>query len=144
MVGERLSGWRRRDACIRRRVTKGMKRGLTLLEMSIAMGILSVILAGVAMGFGASLKAVNGARRVTGGAQYLESVMQNLAAQPYANLQAMNGNQFFDQPLLADSNFTVDLTTFEIEIDMLQIEATLSDRRTNRELGTITTLRTRR
>ena len=121
-----------------------MKRGLTLLEMSIAMGILSVILAGVAMGFGASLKAVNSARRVTGGAQYLESVMQNLAAQPYANLQAMNGNQFFDQPLLADSNFTVDLTTFETEVDLLQIEATLSDRRTNRELGTVTTLRTRR
>lgn len=126
------------------RLAHGAKRGLTLLEMSIAMAILSVILAGVAMGMGASLKAVNSARRVTGGSQYLESVMQNLAAQPYANLLAMNGNQLFDQPLLADSNFTVDLVIFETEIDLLQLEATLSDRRTGRELGTVTTLRTRR
>lgn len=129
---------------LRRRFARSTRRGLTLLEMSIAMAVLSVILSGVAMGFGASLKAVSVARRVTGGSQYLETVMQNISAQPYENLLAMNGNQFFDQPLLADSNFTVDLTTFEAEIDMLQIEATLRDRRTNRELGTITTMRTRR
>jgi prepilin-type N-terminal cleavage/methylation domain-containing protein len=144
MGKDRRSSPRPRDESIRDSVTCRAKRGLTLLEMSIAMAILSVILAGVAMGFGASLKAVNSARRITGGSQYLESVMQNLSAQPYENLLAMNGNQFFDQPLLADSNFTVDLTTFEAEIDMLQIEATLRDRRTNRELGTITTMRTRR
>lgn len=117
---------------------------MTLLEMSIAMAILSVILAGVAMGMGSSLKAVNSARRVTGGAQYLQSVMHNLSAQPYENLLVMNGNQFFDQALLADSNFTVDLVTFETEIDLLQLEATLRDRRTSRELGTVTTMRTRR
>ena len=98
----------------------------------------------VAMGMGASLKAVNSARRVTGGSQYLASVMQNLAAQPYANLLAMNGNQLFDQATLADSNFTVDIVAFETEIDLLQLEATLNDRRTGRELGTITTLRTKR
>lgn len=126
------------------RAAKGAKRGLTLLEMSIAMAILAVVLAGVAMGMGASLKAVNSARRVTGGSQYLASVMQNLAAQPYANLLAMNGNQLFDQATLADSNFTVDIVAFETEIDLLQLEATLNDRRTGRELGTITTLRTKR
>ena len=120
------------------------RRGLSLLEMSIAMALLAIVLTGMAMGFGASFKAVNGAKRVTGGSKFLESVMQNVGAQPYDNLLAMNGNQFFDQTTLGDSNFTVDLVVFQTEVELLQVEATLTDTLTTRELATITTLRSQR
>lgn len=140
--------WRPRTSGRPRRVGRGTahgprrgKRGLTLLELSIAMAVLAVVLSGVAMGLGASLKAVEGARRVTGGTAYLESVMQNVAAQPYANLLPMNGNQFFDQPLPANSNFRVDLTVFNVDIDLVQIDAQLVDLRSGRPVGTVTTQR---
>ncbi len=140
----RASGLSRRWRRGAGRCARAGKRGLTLLEMSIAMAVLAVVLSGVAMGLGASLRAVEGARRVTGGSAYLETVMQNVAAQPYDNLLPMNGNQLFDQPLPADSNYRVDLTIFAVDIDLVQIDAQLVDLRTGRPVGTVTTQRCRR
>lgn len=117
---------------------------MSLIEVSLAMSVVATVLLASSLAFTSSLTAVGNAERTTDAAVYLETVMQNIGAQPYDNLLAMNGNQFFDGATLAQSQFLVALTTFEVQPGLIQLESQLVDRRTNRPIGQITTYRSRR
>lgn len=115
--------------------------GLTLLEVTLAMAVVSVVLLGAAAAFSGNLRAVDQATRMTSGTVLLETVLEDLSAQSFEATLALNGNQFFDGPDAASSEFGVDLTVFQAEVDLLQIRAVLTDLQTGREVGRVTTLR---
>jgi type II secretory pathway pseudopilin PulG len=117
---------------------------MTLLEVVIAMIVVSTVLMSSAYAFSASVTAMVEARRMTSAAAFLESVMENVNAQPYANLAALNGNQFFDNTNANDSRFGITLTVFAAQIDLLQIRAVMTDLNTGNQLGSLTTLRSNR
>ena len=108
------------------------------------MTIMATALLASTAAFASSLRAVETARRLDQGTLFLETILEDLSAQPYANLLALNGNQFFNEATLANSPFTVDLTVFLAQVDLLQVEALLTDTRSNRVVGRVTVLRSRR
>ena len=117
---------------------------MTVLEVTIALTIVSTVLMASAGAFFTSIRAVDGAQRRSRATVFLETVMEDLSAQTYPNLAAFNGNRIFDQATLAQSNYAVDLTVFEVAVDLSQIQARLLDLRTNREISRATTQRSRR
>ena len=120
------------------------RAGLTLLEVSIALLIVCSVLMASASAFLTNISAVSSAQRRSRATLFLETVLEDLSAQDYDNLAAFDGNQVFDQATLARSNYTVDLTVFLAAVDLMQVRAVLTDRRTNLEVGRVTTLRSRR
>jgi len=126
------------------RSKRARRAGLTLLEVTVALVLITVVMLGSSAGFSSSLMAVDRAKQMQQATSFLSTVMEDLGAQPYGNLLAMNGNQFFDGNTLATSQFVLDLSVFQAEIDLLQIRATVTDRRSGDVVGTITTLRSRR
>ncbi len=128
------SGWR-----VGKRSAKNS--GMTLLEVSLSMSIVAVVLLGTAAAFSSNLFVVDQAKRMTGGTLLLETVMEDLSAQNFGNLLVMNGNQFFDGADAASSEYSVDLTVFQAQVNLLQVNAVLTDLRTGREVGRVTSLR---
>jgi prepilin-type N-terminal cleavage/methylation domain-containing protein len=128
----------------RRRGLSRARAGLTLLEVSIALLIVCSVLTASASAFLTNISAVSSAQRRSRATLFLETVLEDLSAQDYDNLAAFDGNQVFDQATLARSNYTVDLTVFLAAVDLMQVRAVLTDRRTNLEVGRVTTLRSRR
>lgn len=126
-----------------RRATR-WRRGLTLVEVSIASTIVTTVLLASAMGFGASLKTVDRAKSLSRGVVYAETFLEDLSALDYDAVLALNGNQFFDQTTAAESKFGIALAVFEAELDLVQVRARLTDLDTGEVLGTLTTQRSRR
>lgn len=122
-----------------RRITR--RSGFTLLEVVLTASFLAVLLLASSAAFASNLRAVEEAERLTGGALFLETVMEDLQAQSAANLLVMNGNQIFDRETLAASSYVVDLTTFQAGADLVQATAVLTSAETNAELGRATVLR---
>ena len=118
--------------------------GLTLIEISLSIVVATTVLLGAARAFSASLSAVGQAKDTTDAALFLESVLEDIAAQPYDNLLPLNGDRVFNRTDADDSRFAVDVTVFPSAIDLLQLRAVVSDLRTNREVGRVTTFRCRR
>ena len=129
---------------VRRPVARHRVAGLTILETVIAMAILFTALLASAQTMARSISVVNDAQRMDRASIFLETVMEDLAAQPYANLLAFDGNHLTDRATAAQSMYGVDLTVFQSAVDLVQIQAVLRDERTGRELGRATTLRSRR
>ena len=123
---------------------KGSRAGLSALEVTIAMTIVSTILLASAKAFSTNFTAVNTAQSMTRGAVFLETVMEDLSVQPYENLAAFNGNRIYDGATAQRSSYAVDLTVFLAAVDLQQVQAVLTDLRTNREIARLTTLRSRR
>jgi Tfp pilus assembly protein PilV len=115
-----------------------------VLEVTIAMSITATILLASAAAFLSSIATVKSAERTSRGAIFAETVMEDLAAQPYANLLTFNGNRIYDDATVARAHYAVDLTVFTAAIDLIQLRAVLTDLRTGRELARMTTLRTNR
>jgi hypothetical protein len=115
-----------------------------VLEVTIAMSITATVLLASAAAFTSSIASVNSAQRTIRGASFADTVMEDLQAQPYDSLLAFNGNRVYDQPLAADAHYSVDLSVFTAAVDLIQVRAVLTDLHTNRELGRMTTLRSRR
>ncbi len=118
--------------------------GLGLVEVTIAIAVLLTGLMATAHTLASSIHAVNEAQRTNRAAMFLGTVMEDVAAQPYANLLALDGNQLLDGPNVDRSNFTVGLTAFQSAADLIQVDAVLMDLRSGRETGRVTTLRARR
>ncbi|MBL8859248.1 MAG: hypothetical protein JNL28_12125 [Planctomycetes bacterium] len=114
---------------------------MSLLEITIAMSVIMTIMLASVSAFGSSIGAVNSARRTTRATVFLETVMEDLSAQPYDNLLTFNGNRIFDQATAAASDFAVDVATFQTAVGMRRVDAVLTDLRTNRELGRLATIR---
>ena len=127
-----------------RRSRLGAKAGLTVLEVTIAMSITATVLLASAAAFTSSLASVNSAQRTLRGAAFAETVMEDLSAQPYDNLATFNGNRVYDEATAGASHYAVDVSVFAAAVDLIQVRATLTDLRTNRVLGRVTTLRSRR
>jgi len=117
---------------------------MTLIEVTISLAIVSVLLLAALSAFGSSIRASSSARGTTDASIFLEATLENLAAQSFEGVLAMNGNRFFDGDDEDDSSYAVDLTTFQAAVDLLQIETTLVDLRTGRTIGRLATLRGRR
>ena len=129
---------------VRRPVARRRAAGLTILETVIALAILFTALLASAQTMARSIAVVNDAQRMDRASIFLETVMEDLAAQPYANLLAFDGNHFTDRATAATSMYGVDVTVFQAAVDLVQVQAVLRDERTGRELGRATTLRSRR
>lgn len=118
--------------------------GLSLLEVTIAMSVILTILLASAGAFGSSISAVNSARRTSRASLFLETVMEDVAAQSYANLLAFNGNHVYDQATQAASEFEVELTVTQATVGMRRVDAIVTDLRNDREVGRVATLRAER
>lgn len=120
------------------------RAAFTLIELVIALAIIGSVLVGLAGAFFASAKAVTSAQRSSRATVFLQTVLENLAAQPYDELTAFDGDRVYDAAAAAGSNWAVDLTVFTAAVDLQQVEAVLTDLQTNRVLTRVTTLRCRR
>lgn len=128
----------------KRRPREGVRSGMTLLEVTIAMSIVAVVMLAAAAGFARNLSAVEQARTTTDAAIFLDSVVENVEAQPYDDLLSLNGNRIFSGTGAADSRYAVDLAVFLADVDLLQIGAVLVELPSERQLGRVTWQRTRR
>jgi hypothetical protein len=115
-----------------------------VIEVTIAMSVACTVLLATAGAFASSLSAVRVSERTSQGTVFLETVMEDLSAQPYSDLPAFNGNRIYDQATANRSNYAVDLTVFVTAIELQRVEASLVDLRTNREIGRLITLRSDR
>lgn len=120
------------------------RSGMTLLEVTIAITVVSMILIGSASAFLGTLQGARDARRTSRVGIYVRSVMEDVAGRSYDELPALNGTQVYDQGTQGGSAFVVGLSVFPVTVDLLQIRAIARDAITNRELGRVTTLRSRR
>jgi Tfp pilus assembly protein PilV len=118
--------------------------GLTVLEVTIAFTVVATILLAAAGSFSSSITAVKSAERRSRGSVFLETVMQDLSAQPYDNLLAFDGDHLIDGATAAQSSYAVDLTVFVAAVDLVEIQAVLRDQNAAREVCRVTTLRSRR
>jgi hypothetical protein len=91
-----------------------------------------------------SLSAVSSAARTSRATVFLETVMEDLAAQPYDNLLAFNGNSIYDQAAAANSNYLANVSVFTVAVNLRQVDVVLRDTRGNREIGRVSTLRSSR
>lgn len=89
------------------------RAGFTVIEVTIALAILCSTVAVAGGGFLTNLSAVRSAQRTSAGALFLETVMQDLSAQPYDSLLTFDGNSFHDQDTVERSNFRVQLSVFQ-------------------------------
>jgi hypothetical protein len=96
------------------------------------------------MAFSSNLAAVERAKRMTHATLFLETVMEDVTAQPYANLLALNGNQVVDGATLLRSAFAADLSVFQASVDVIQVRAVLTDLGSGESIGDVTMLRVRR
>ena len=132
-----------RRCCGRKRGFRS-ESGLTLIEVSISLVILSGVLLASTSAFSTSLSASARAERMTAGGIFLDTVLENVSAQVYDNLLSFDGTRVFQNTNANDSNFAVDLTVFAVEVDLLQVTSELIDLRTGRRVVRISTLRSRR
>lgn len=117
---------------------------MTVLEVTIAMTIVAGLLMASTTAFLSSIQGVHNAQKASRGSVFLRTVMEDVAAQSYADLPSLNGDRVYDQATQAGSSYAVDLTVFLASVDMQQVQAELRDLRTNRVLGRVVTLRSRR
>ncbi len=115
-----------------------------MIEVSVSMMIVVTLLLASAGAFTSSLKTTGQARRTTDAGVFLETTLEDISAQPFPNLLALNGNQIFDVTNANDSNFRVDLTVFQVELNLLQVRAVITDLRTRRVVGRLSTQRSNR
>lgn len=114
---------------------------MSLVEVMIASGIAAVLLMATAATFFGNMKAIGTAKSITSGAIFLESVQENISAQPYQNLLALNSNAIFDDGVEATSQYRADITTFQSGIGIIQISVSLVDLRSDVVLGRLVTVR---
>lgn len=115
-----------------------------MIEVSISMMIVATFLLASAGAFSSSLKTTEQARRTTSAAVFLETTMEDVSAQAYPNLLALNGNQIFDVTDATDSNYRVDLIVFLAELNLLQVRAVVIDLERGREVGRLSAQRSNR
>jgi len=120
------------------------RRGLSLVEVVVALTLVVGVMLGASAGFSGSLKAVDRAQQLHDASAQLSTVLEDVAAQPYENLLALNGNQILSGATAASSAFVTDLVVFQVQVDLVQVRATVREARTNRILGSVTTQRSRR
>lgn len=120
------------------------RAGLTLIEISVAIAIIGGVLLASASAFTTALRGTDQAARTAQGTIFLDATLQNVAAQNYDNLLSLDGNDIFDATDINDSEYGIRLSVFLSQVDLIQIDAVLTDLQLGRVAGRVTTLRTRR
>jgi hypothetical protein len=110
----------------------------------LASVVVTILTLGAAAAFSETVGGARAARKLTSGVLFLETVSENIGAQPSANLLALHGNQTFDGPDAARSEYRVDLSIFEVQTELLQIEFALFEVSSGNRLGAVTTQRSLR
>jgi prepilin-type N-terminal cleavage/methylation domain-containing protein len=117
---------------------------MTLIEVSISMAVVAILMLAAVSAFTSNVRAVGGAATTTEASIFLEATLENLSAMGVDELLAMNGNRFFDGVDKEHSSYAIDLTVFTAAVNLVQLEASVVDLRTERAIGQVTTLRARR
>lgn len=120
------------------------RAGVSIVEVTIALAIVTTVLTASAGAFISNLSAARGAQRVGRATLFLETVMQDLSAQPYDALLAFDGNRIFDGADEAHSDCSATLSVFQAGVGLLQLRVLVTDLRSDRELGRLTTYRCER
>lgn len=123
---------------------RASRAGLTLIEVTIALAVVATVLIASAGSFSTSLSSARSAHRTSEAASFLQSVMEDVAAQPYDNLLSLNGQRVYDTASASTAQFAADLTVFTAAVDLVQVEAVAIDMRTNQETGRVVTQRSDR
>lgn len=126
-----------------RTARKGV-RGLTLIEVMMASVVVTILILGAAAAFSETIGGARLARSLTSGVLFLETVSENVGAQPPANLLALHGNHSFDGPDAARSQYRVEVSVFEVQAELLQVELALFELSSGNRLGTVATQRSLR
>ena len=128
----------------RARRRRNAEAGLTLVELSVALLVVSTVLLASASAFSSSLMATDRAQRLTEAALFLETTFEDTQAVAYDDLLALNGNQIFDAADPAEADYVVDLSVFQVEVGLLQVRAELTDRTSGLQVAQLTTQRSDR
>ena len=115
-----------------------------MLEVAIALLIVSTVLVSLTGAFLGTAGAVQNARGMGRGTVFLESVMKDLDAQPFDALPGFHGNRIFNRDTAQASNMSVDLAVYPVGVDLLQVDATLVDLRMGQAFAQLSTFRSRR
>jgi hypothetical protein len=110
----------------------------------VGIAIIGGVLLASASAFSGALKGTDRAARMSQATIFLDATMQNVAAQNYDNLLSLDGNDIFDGNDAGDSEYGIRLGVFLSQVDLVQINATLTDLDSGRVAGRVTTLRSRR
>lgn len=129
---------------LRSRAGQSSRSGISIVEVTIALAIVTTVLAGASGAFLTNFASVRTADGLSSGGLFLETVLEDLSAQPYEDLLSFDGNTFFDQESEKRARFGVTLSVFESEVGLLQIGAVLTDLGRDRELGRVVTFRSSR
>lgn len=126
------------------RARRTSRAGLSIVEVTIALAIVTTVLSASSGALLTNFAAVRTADGLSSGSLFMETVLEDLSAQPYEDLLTFDGNRVFDQETEERSRFAVTLSIFESEVGLLQISALLTDLRRDRELGRVVTFRSSR
>jgi hypothetical protein len=107
----------------------------------LAMSVATMALVASAGAFAGSVKSVQASRQLTEAAVFAETIIEDVAAQEYANLLLLDGNVLIDGADAASSQFEAELTVFQAAVGLIQVRVVVTDARTGRELGRVTTVR---
>ena len=110
----------------------------------MAMVLVAIAALASASAFSRNLQVIEQAKTTTTATLFLDTVLEDLHAQNYDSLLALNGNRIFDQATEASSQFSADLTVTQIAVDLIQVRAVLEDLQRGREIARVSTLRSRR
>lgn len=106
--------------------------------------VVTILVLGAAAAFSETVGGAQASRRMTSGVLFLETIAENLGATPAQNLLVLDGTQSFDGDGAARGEFRVDVSVFESQLDLLQVELALVELATGRTLGTVVTQRSLR
>lgn len=120
------------------------RAGLTLIEITISVVIATGLVLGSASVFSQNMRAVERARGMSDAAAFLGTVMESVAAQPYESLLALSGTRVFESTDASDSAHAVDLTSFLVEVGLIQVQAELVELPSGRVVGGTTLQRSSR
>ncbi len=132
--------------CNQREGVRPMSRtaGLTLIELTVSMAIVTALMLASAAAFSSNIFATSLAKRLEGAALFLETTMENVSAQPYEDLLSLDGLRVLDAADLEASNYSIDMRVFQREVDLLQVQLELIDSTSGLRTARLTTLRSRR
>ncbi len=102
------------------------------------MAVATAALLASAGAFASSVKSVESSKRITEAAVFAETILEDISAQGYDVLLALDGNEFFDKTDENDSNYLAEVAVFQSTVSLRQVRLVVSDLRTGEVLGRIT------
>ncbi len=125
----------------RARQVRKYLRGMTLTEVAISTAIIGTTLVATTGSFLSSISATSHAKHQSEAMVFMQTVMEDLSAQPFANLAAFNGDRVFNNGTEARSRMVADITVFAAAAGLQQVTVVVRDLNIGTEYGRVATLR---